>query len=359
MNTILFTGGGTAGHVTPNIAIIAMLKEKGFNIHYIGSKKGIEKDIIEKEQIVFHGIHTGKFRRYFDVQNITDMLRIILGFFESIVLIALIKPDLLFSKGGFVSPPVVWASWLLRVPIIIHESDISPGLANRISIPFATTILYSFPETKALLSKKKALFSGLPVRQMFEKGNRRNGLRICKFSDHLPVILVIGGSQGAETINRTVRKSLQILLDRFQVCHICGKGNIDENTKEVGYAQFEYVNEELPDLFAASDAIVSRAGATTVFEILYSKKPSLLIPLGSNASRGDQVENARTLNGQGLCSVLYQEDLNADSLVSRINSCYDNREHYINAITWAEIPDGKASAVKTIMSLLPARHENG
>jgi len=334
MKVIVLTGGGTSGHVTPNIALIPKLRESGFTIHYIGSINGIERQLIENEGIEYHAIQAGKLRRYLDIKNITDLFRIIGGFSQSFAVLGKIKPDVVFSKGGFVSCPVVWAAWMRRIPVIIHESDITPGLTNKLSMPFAKKVCYTFPESKSHLAQEKACLTGLPVREEITRGNRLKGRKICGFTDEKPVLVVIGGSQGSENINKVVRQALNGLLKTFQVCHICGKSNVKaemEGTK--GYKQFEYVNQELPDIFASADCFISRAGATVLFEILSLKKPALLIPLSRSASRGDQILNAESFRKHGYSDVLPEEELSADTLVARTNGLYQNRSQYVKAMS--------------------------
>lgn len=333
MKTIVLTGGGTSGHVTPNIALIPGLKALGYSIHYVGSKDGIEKQLIEKEGIPYHAIPAGKLRRYLDLKNITDIFRIMGGFAQALSILRKVKPDVVFSKGGFVSCPVVWAAWFRRVPVIIHESDITPGLTNKLSMPFAKTVCYTFPESEKHMDAEKACLTGLPVRPEIMTGDRAEGCRLCGFTGKKPVLMIIGGSQGSENINRAVRQVLNDLLQNFQVCHICGKGNVRSELEGMkGYRQFEYVNEELKDLFASSDILVSRAGATTLFEILALKKPALLIPLSKSASRGDQILNAESFQKHGYSDVLPEESLTGDALLQRITLLYRNRDRYIMAM---------------------------
>jgi len=341
---ILLTGGGTAGHVTPNIALLPLLRKRGYAISYIGTAQGIERDLIAREAVPYYTVPAGKLRRYSDIRNITDIIRIKIGFFKSLALAAKIRPDILFSKGGFVSCPVVWASWVLRIPVVIHESDISPGLANKLSLPFAARICYSFPETAAHLPEKKSILTGIPVRETLLRGNGEKGRSLCGFGDRKPVVMVIGGSQGAQAINAAVREALGRLLPEFNVCHLCGRGNLVENSAPSapaaggpirplgGYAQFEYVNEELADLFALADVAVSRAGATTLFELLALKKPALLIPLPLSASRGDQILNAASFEKQGWSRVLPQERMTPESLVENISAVFKDRTKMIDSM---------------------------
>jgi UDP-N-acetylglucosamine--N-acetylmuramyl-(pentapeptide) pyrophosphoryl-undecaprenol N-acetylglucosamine transferase len=343
---ILLTGGGTAGHVTPNIALLPALQDAGYAISYIGSMTGIERELISREGIPFYAIPAGKFRRYFDLKNVTDIARIKLGFLKSLLLVNRIKPHLLFSKGGFISCPVVWACWILRVPVIIHESDISPGLANKLSLPFAKKICYSFPETANHLTKGKALHTGIPVRESLASGDAEKGRAFCGFADTKPIIVVIGGSLGSQAVNACVRQSLDDLLKEYNVCHICGRGNLVEN--RTGYVQFEYVRTELADLFILADVVISRAGATTLFELAALRKPSLLIPLPLQASRGDQILNAQSFEKQGFSRVLRQENMTPDTLVKNIREVYESRE----TMTAAMKERAPQNAVEKIMEVI-------
>jgi len=349
LKRILLTGGGTAGHVTPNIALLPKMRELGFEIHYTGTKNGIERTLIEKENITYHPISAGKLRRYFDLKNVTDIFKILSGFLQACILIARLRPRIVFSKGGFVSCPVVWASWLFRIPVVIHESDITPGLANRLSIPFARKICYSFPETQNHLPSEKAVHTGIPVRQYLYSGSLTEGKDLCQFLDNKPVILVIGGSQGSQTINEAVRYSLDDLLNRYNVCHICGKGGLSE--ERPGYHQFEYVNDELRHLFAMADIVLSRSGATTLFELLSLNKPSLLVPLSTKASRGDQILNAKSFEKLGFSHILPQEDLSKETLINAIDSVFKSRDTMIEAMRKFPVSDSISSIVQILNEL--------
>ncbi len=338
---ILLTGGGTAGHVTPNIALLPELKKLGYEIHYMGSYDGIEKKLIEELGIPYTGISSGKLRRYLSAKNFTDPFRVLKGFSEAKKFIKEYKPDVVFSKGGFVSVPVVFAAKKYKIPVIIHESDMTPGLANKLAIPKAVKVCHNFPETAKYLPEGKAVYTGSPIRSELLSGNKLLGLDMCKFTSNKPVIMVIGGSLGAASVNKAVREALPKLLDKFQVVHLCGKGKIDEslnNTK--GYIQFEYIKSELKNLFAMADVIISRAGANAICEILALKKPSILIPLPANASRGDQLLNAASFSNQGFSEVIEEENITTDLLVNTINNVYKERANYIKAISNA--PSGNA-----------------
>ncbi len=333
MKKIILTGGGTAGHVTPNIALLPSLKKAGYDIFYIGSYEGIEKKLIEEQNIPYYGISSGKLRRYLDIKNFTDPFRVLKGFSEAKKLIKQIKPDILFSKGGFVSVPVVFAAKHYKIPVIIHESDMTPGLANKLALPMATKICCNFPETVKLLPEGKAVLTGSPIRAELHKGNRNIGQQFANLSSEKPVILIIGGSQGSAVINQAVRSILPQILKKYQVIHICGKGNVDNsfnNTK--GYSQFEYVKNELKDVFAAADIIISRAGANAICEILSLRKPNILIPLSKAASRGDQILNAASYEKQGFSKVIEEEALTGKVLWEAIEGVYQNKNTYIAAM---------------------------
>ena len=349
MKRIILTGGGTAGHVTPNIALLPRLKELGYDIHYIGSYTGIEKELIEQFQIPYHGISSGKLRRYFSMQNFTDPFRVLKGFREANKLIKSLKPDVIFSKGGFVSVPVVRAAATLGIPCIIHESDMTPGLANKLCIPVAKKVCCNFPETYNLLPEGKAVLTGSPIREELATGSRYAGLDFCGFHNMKPVIMVIGGSLGATNINNYVRKALPQLLEKYQIVHICGKDKVDNLLLDTpGYKQFEYVKEDLKDLFAAADIVVSRAGANAICELLALKKPNLLIPLSANASRGDQILNANSFLRQGFSMVLPEEDLEEESLVKAIDKLFEAKDSYKKAMEESTLTDSIAQIMKLI-----------
>lgn len=346
---IVLTGGGTAGHVTPNLALLPHLQNKGYEISYIGSYEGIEKKLIADYDIPYYGISTGKLRRYFDPKNFTDPFRVIKGFAEAKKILKEIKPDVVFSKGGFVSVPVVRAAAFLKIPCIIHESDMTPGLANKLCIPVAKKVCCNFPETLNHLPEGKAVLTGSPIREELSKGNKLAAYEVCGFTANKPVIMVIGGSLGSMAINKAVREALPTLLHDFQVVHICGKEKIDNlllTTK--GYHQFEYLKAELKDIFAMADLVISRAGANAICEILALKKPNLLIPLPAGSSRGDQILNAASFEAQGYSMVISEDDLTKEFLVAKVQELYCNRNTYIEAMKNSEQSD----SIKTIMGLI-------
>ncbi len=351
MKHIVLTGGGTAGHVTPNIALIPRLRELQYHISYIGSYNGIEKTLIEEMDIPYYGISSGKLRRYFDLKNFTDPFRVVRGFGQARSLLKKLKPDVVFSKGGFVTVPVVMAAHRLKIPAIIHESDMTPGLANRLTIPSATKVCCNFPETVKMLPAEKAELTGTPIREELTKGSRQKGLAFCHLTDEKPVIMVIGGSLGAMAVNDHVRKILPRLLTDFQVIHLCGKDKLDGTLNDVkGYVQFEYIQEELADLFAAADIVISRAGANAIFELLKLQKPNLLIPLSAKASRGDQILNARSFEKQGYSMVMEEEEITDEKLLAAIHQLYEKRSQYTETMHQANSID----AIQKITDLIEA-----
>jgi UDP-N-acetylglucosamine--N-acetylmuramyl-(pentapeptide) pyrophosphoryl-undecaprenol N-acetylglucosamine transferase len=349
MKRIVLTGGGTAGHVTPNIALLPALKREGYEVHYIGSYDGIERKLIEELNIPYYGISSGKLRRYFDPKNFSDPFKVVKGFFEALTLIKKLKPDVVFSKGGFVSVPVVLAAKRKGVPVIIHESDMTPGLANKISIPSANKVCANFPETVKFLPEGKAVLTGTPIRQELFSGNKLRGLDFCGFSRNKPVLLVIGGSTGSVVVNEAVRAVLPVLLEKFQVVHLCGKDKLDENLiKTPGYVQFEYIKKELSDLLEAADVIISRAGANAICELLALRKPHILIPLSAASSRGDQILNAGSFERQGYSYVLKEEALTKESLLDAVETVYNKRKTYIEAMSQSKLNN----SIETIIQLV-------
>ncbi|GLC80843.1 undecaprenyldiphospho-muramoylpentapeptide beta-N-acetylglucosaminyltransferase [Lacrimispora brassicae] len=351
MKKIILTGGGTAGHVTPNLALIPSLKERNYDIHYIGSHQGIEGQLIKRAGIPYDGISSGKLRRYFDLKNFSDPFRVLKGYWEALKLIKNHKPDVVFSKGGFVAVPVVLAAKHCKVPVIIHESDMTPGLANKLCIPAAVKVCCNFPETLPYLPKDKAVLTGSPIRKELLKGDRLTGLKYAQLSANRPVILIIGGSLGSVTVNTALRSILPKLLKNYQVIHICGKGNLDESLIGMeGYVQYEYVDAPLKHLFAAADLMISRAGANSICEILALRKPNILIPLSAAASRGDQILNARSFAKQGFSFLLEEENLTGDSLLQAITETFANRQTFILKMEQSEL----YNAVDTIIDMIEA-----
>ncbi len=349
MKRIVLTGGGTAGHVTPNLALLPALKEAGFEVAYIGSYNGIEKQLISDYGIPYTGVATGKFRRYLDPKNLSDPFRVIKGYNEAKKYLKQFKPDVVFSKGGFVSVPVVKAAAALKIPCIIHESDMTPGLANKLCYGSAKKICCNFPETFNSLPASKAVLTGTPIRDELFTGDAKKGRELCGFGDDKPVLMITGGSLGAMAVNQAVRDALPELLEKFYVVHLCGKNKVDNMLLTVeGYKQFDYVKDEMKDLFAMADVVISRAGANAICEILALKKPNILIPLPSKASRGDQLLNAKSFEAQGYSVVLDHEDLTKKLIADTVNEVYENREKYIKTMEGSSLHD----AIPTIVDLI-------
>ncbi len=354
---ILLTGGGTAGHVTPHLSIIPKLLSDGHEIHYIGTENGMEAGIIaDVDGVTYHTIHAGKLRRYHDWKNFSDMFKAVRGVSEARKIIKQIKPQVLFSKGGYVGLPVVIAAKQCGVPALIHESDMTSGLANRLSLPFAKALLTTFPET-AKDAGKKGIYVGAPIRKELFQGDRQRGRHFFGFNDSKPVLLVMGGSSGAQAINRAIRGILEELTECFQVLHICGHGNLyDIYERTPGYWQTEYLHTEMADALACADIVVSRAGSNSICELLALRKPSLLIPYPSGASRGDQEVNAASFERRGFARVLEQKDLTGESLMQKIIEVYHDRGEMIECMGREQTVNGSQKIVELIYQY--AKKEN-
>ena len=328
---IIMTGGGTAGHVTPNLALVPKLKEKGFEIKYIGSYEGIEKEIIGDANIPYYSISSGKLRRYFDMKNFSDPFKVMKGVYQASRILSKEKPDVIFSKGGFVAVPVVIAASMKKIPVVSHESDLTPGLANKLSAPFCNKLCVTFRESLNYIKDGKGVLTGTPIREEILKGNKQRALDICKFKNNKEIILVIGGSLGAKSINDEVRYHIKEILKSFNVIHICGKGNLDKELENLeGYRQFEYVKEDLPHFLKAADFVISRAGANVIFELLALKKPTLLIPLSKKISRGDQVLNANSFEKEGYSLVLDEDEMmEKHNLINKLNDLKNRKDELI------------------------------
>jgi len=347
--TVVFTGGGSAGHVTPNMALIDHVQRLGWHCEYIGSKLGIERKLIKTINIPYHAIACGKLRRYFSLKTFVEPFKIMTGVVQAYRLLGRIKPDVIFSKGGFVAFPVVVAAWLHGIRVVIHEADFSPGLANRLSFPFASDICVSFPQTEQAIGEKhKVHVTGLPLRANLMCGSAVRGRKLCGFSDAKPILLVTGGGLGAQRINQALRDALNQLLDTFQVIHICGEGKVVPELDCEGYKQFAFVHEEYADLLACANCVVSRAGANAIYELLALTKPHVLIPLSKKNSRGDQLENANHFSELGLSVVLFDEELSAKSLTHAILELWQGHSHFELALNHYPVPQ----ATEAIAELL-------
>jgi len=345
MKKIILTGGGTAGHVNPNIALLPKLKESGYEVTYVGGKNGVEKKLLEGLDIDYREVSAGKLRRYVDLKNLTDAFRVIKGFGEALAIVRSVKPTVVFSKGGYVTVPVILAARFCGIPVVIHESDITPGLANKIVMPFVSAVCTSFPETAA--GSKKAIYTGAIIRSEIMKGDRARGLKLCGFTGSKPTLLVTGGSLGALRINACLRKAVPNLAVRYDIVHLCGRGKV-EDIHQPGYRQFEYLSEDMPHVFALSDVVVSRAGANTIFELLALKKPHVLIPLDKNASRGDQILNAESFASHGFSVVLREKDMTPETFTSAVNAAYNGRVKYTANMREFNMTDAITEVCKVI-----------
>ncbi|MDX2345733.1 MAG: undecaprenyldiphospho-muramoylpentapeptide beta-N-acetylglucosaminyltransferase [Legionella sp.] len=353
---LVFTGGGTAGHVTPNLALINGLAAD-FDIAYIGSKKGVEHQIISNQNIPYYAVRSGKLRRYFSLKNLRDPFNLIAGIFQAAFILNKLKPKLVFSKGGFVALPVVIGAWLNRIPVIAHESDLSPGLANKLSFPFVSQICVTFEAGKNYFKKQdKVLVTGTPIRPELSQGSREAGLKYCGFDGNKPCLLVMGGSLGAGVLNRCVREELEALTTHFHVIHLCGKNKLDKNLlNHPDYYQLEYASDNLPDLFAASDIVLSRAGANALYEILALAKPHVLVPLSQRYSRGDQIDNAKYFEKKGVSTVLDDtKNLSAEAVREALEAVYASRELITEKIKALNI---QSATPKLIALILASCHE--
>lgn len=330
---ILFTGGGTAGHVIVNLALIPYFKKEGWQIDYIGSYDGIERKLIEPlEGVTYFPISTGKLRRYMSIENVKDPFKVVKGTSQAWNIMRKRKPQIVFSKGGFVSVPVVLAAKTRRIPTIIHESDLTPGLANKIATQFVGKVLTTFPETVSYIKGDKAEHIGAVIRPELFEGNKERGYEITSFTDEKPVILVMGGSIGSKSINEAIRTNLDELLKKYQIIHICGEGNVDDSIHKKGYVQYGYVNEILNDIFAITDFVVSRAGSNAIFEFLALHIPMLLIPLPLSVSRGDQIDNAKSFVKSGYAHVLDEADVTSESLLQSIEQLINDKEEILETM---------------------------
>ena len=349
MKKIVLTGGGTLGHVTPHLALIPHLKEAGYEIHYVGTENGMEAPKMKAvEGVTYHAVKSGKLRRYFSWQNFTDPFRVVAGAFQSAHLMGKIKPDVVFSKGGFVAVPVVFGAWLRRIPVLCHESDLTPGLANKLCKPFAKRFATTFPECAETLGKK-AEMTGTPLRPELFRGSREKGLALAGFDGSKPVLLMMGGSSGAQSVNACLRKTLDELTGTFDILHVCGKGNLEPSLDgKKGYKQVEFLDAELPDALACTDLVMSRAGANALCEFQALGRPMLLIPYPKGASRGDQILNAKSLQKRGLCLVLLQENMTKESMVQAVMETWEDREKLTEALKNAPPADGTKRVLELI-----------
>ena len=352
MSKIVLTGGGTAGHATPNIALIPFLEQDGHEVLYIGTEKGIERELVEKTGTRYLPISAGKLRRYFSMENLTDIFRILKGYGQSKKIMREEKPDIVFSKGGFVTVPVVFAAHRYHIPVVIHESDLTPGLANKLALPKADKVCVTFESTVKHI-KGDCTVTGLPVRRELFGGSREKGLEFLGFDGKKPILLIIGGSLGAQAVNEAVDNAMDALLEMFDIAHVRGNGKLNPAMEnKAGYRQFEYVSAELPDLFHTADLALSRAGANVIFELLALAKPALLVPLPKESSRGDQVLNAEFFRSKGYARVLEQADITPETLVARLKDLLDSSEQIRETMRSSDLSDGTGNVIRVIYNTL-------
>lgn len=349
MNRIAFTGGGTAGHIVPNLALLPYLENTFDDFCYIGSCE-MEERLCKNAGVPFYRVSTAKLARKFTVKNFAIPYKVIKGYGEAKKLLSDLKPDVVFSKGGFVSVPVVYAAAALGIPVVSHESDLTAGLANKITSNKADKVLTAFPETAKHV--KKGEYVGCPMRKELFSAAKAEAIKHYGFGGVKPVLLVLGGSQGSKKLNDCIESALEDLLPRFDILQICGKGNAD-NKMTNGRLKLEYEND-MARAYAAADIALSRAGATTVFELLALKIPAVVVPLAKGASRGDQVENAEYFLSKGLISVLYEHNLTPASLVAAVSMAYADRFNFKRRLE-NENFGGAAARIASILSAYAKR----
>lgn len=327
---VILTGGGTVGHVMLNKLLIPSFLNNNVEPVYIGSKTGIEKEIISSTSIRYCNISSGKLRRYLSFENLKDIFKVAKGIFDARKILKKEGPDLVFSKGGFVSVPVVLAAKSLNIPVYIHESDLTPGLANKISTKFATKCYVTFKKTMDYLPEEKTEYLGPVIRDELLNGYSEKGYELSGFNPEKPVIMFMGGSLGSKSINEFVRENIDILTQEFQIIHLCGKDNIDGSlTQNDNYIQFEFVKDELAHFINISDIVIGRSGSNAIYELLLNLKPMILIPLPLTQSRGDQLENAQYFAEMGYAKVIQEDDLTLQNFNSAVNDINETRHDII------------------------------
>ena len=357
---IAFAGGGTGGHIYPGLAIADELKtiasEKNVDIElfWFGNSSGMDRNIVEKSGSVnkFIGIPSGKLRRYFSLKNFFDIFKIFAGFVASFFKLLFIRPIVLFSKGGFVSVPPCIAAKLLGIPVFTHECDFTPGLATRINSKFASKILLSYEETKKFFSaekQNKTIVTGNPIRPVFYSANAKAGLEFLfegkDFDSSKPILLVLGGSLGAHQINQLIVENLDWLTSKFNVVHQCGAKDKDfVPASKKGYYPYPFIYSQMPDVIAASDIVLSRAGANSIWECSVLGKPLVLIPLCGSGTRGDQVDNAAFFEKQNAAKVLLGDDVTFDNLKKLLEFLLDSSERDVMAMASKKMSEGNRPA---------------
>lgn len=341
---IILTGGGTAGHVMPNLALLPYLTAFD-EIHYIGSVGGMEEGLIKPNapDVIYHEIPCVKLKRQFTLSNLAIPVKLIKSINAAKKLIKQIAPDVIFSKGGFVGLPVTLAA--KKTPVVLHESDLKLGLANKLALKKCDKLLTSFD-----IGGKKAVCTGAPLRREIYSGDRLRALKVCGLTAPRPYLLVTGGSLGAKAINDAVYSAMDELTARFNVIHITGKNN-ENGLKHAGYFQIGFT-DRINDFFALSDFVLTRGGANTLFEIAALNKPALIVPLPKGASRGDQIDNAEYFASRGYARVLAQENMNAQTLLSSLSELKDSRTQIKNALSRATDIDGTVKIAKILTAYI-------
>jgi UDP-N-acetylglucosamine--N-acetylmuramyl-(pentapeptide) pyrophosphoryl-undecaprenol N-acetylglucosamine transferase len=359
------TGGGTAGHVLPHFAVVSnedsplmpLVRSGKVKIFYFGSRNGLERDLVckSKPDWTYVGIRTGKLRRYFSVQNFLDPFNIILGFLSAVYWIRRYKIGCVFSKGGFVSAPVVWAAWLNRVPVVIHESDATPALATKLTLPFASRALVSFAETLKWIParyKPKVRISGIPLRSDLFVQSKDEARKFFGFKNALPTLLVFGGSLGAEALNKKFANAVADLNDKWNVIHIVGRGKGFPVTNLSNYRQYEFLSSEMSLAYALADVAICRAGASSIFELAAARVPMILIPLGLHQSRGDQIINARIFADKGWAVWCDEDELTKEKIISLVGQLQAKNSDYKTQLAMAPGAETAARVAALLSSFL-------
>lgn len=361
MKKLLVTGGGSGGHVTPALAVMTEVHAAGWSVVYVGSNSGLEESLVtplvSATGVRYHSIASGKLRRYFSWKNVSDALFVVLGCVQALWVVGRERPTVVFSKGGFVAFPVVLAAWLWRIPVVAHESDATQGLANKLSAPFVRTLCTSFPDTDIGDFRGRVVFTGAPIRAELLAGDAARGRAELGVPAERNVLLVTGGSLGAQALNAAVLAALDELTrdGEWFVVHICGSGKVTEVTGPAAahYRAYEFVSAGWADMLAAADLVITRAGANTLFELLSLGKPNLLVPLPKQGSRGDQLDNAAYAQRNGYSQVLPQEALTPATLVAAVASMTAELAEWRAAVAQFSKANGAAQIAAEIVRLSP------
>lgn len=349
---VLFTGGGTAGHVVPALPVIDALLAQGIQVSYIGSRSGLEQELLAERTVTYHGVATGKLRRYASMDNVKDVFNVLRGVWQSFAVLRQAQPQVVFSKGGFVSFPVVFAAWLRRIPVVAHESDLSPGLANRLAGPFTSTLCVNFAGAQAGGFRGRVVHTGTPVRSALLAGDAAKGRAFVGAQDSVKILLVTGGSLGADALNEAIRRALDELTQRFFVVHLCGRGRTMRKLVRDNYVQYEFLDEQWGDVLAAADLVISRAGANTLYELLTLRKPNVLVPLPRHSSRGDQIENAAFAKAEGYSLVISEDALTTTVLLAALENLQNDPIGWQQRLGKFAVPDAVASILNVLANVV-------